>query len=136
MKPRSTYFIQEKNLLKWLTVILTPNFISIVVALIDKNFAILLPSFSMFQCGDWEGIKPYHKSIDVAVLAFTNYEFVFCTLFALCTFWLRNIKDEFSINTEIRAMTTILFVTDLLYLASLILFQDTAFVMLGFIQYF
>ena len=68
-------------------------------------------------------------------MVYVNYEFVLCTLFFLCTFWLRNIKDEFSINTEIRVMTTILFVSDFLYISSIILLYNTVFVVLGFIQY-
>jgi len=69
-------------------------------------------------------------------MAFSTYEFTFCTLFFLCTFWLRNINDEFSINTEMRAMTTLLFVTDFLYIGTLILFYDSVFVSLGFVEYF
>ena len=66
-------------------------------------------------------------------MTYVNYEFILLTLFFLCTFWLRNIKDEFSINTEIRAMTTILFVSDLVYISSIILLYNTTFVVLGFI---
>lgn len=54
VKPRSTYFIQEKNLLKWLSIVLMPFLICIIVAIADTNFAIWLPSFSMYQCGDWK----------------------------------------------------------------------------------
>ena len=52
-KKPSTYFIDERNLLKWLMVILTPFLIAVIVALGDRNFAIWLPSFSMYQCGHW-----------------------------------------------------------------------------------
>lgn len=135
VRQSSTYFIKESNLLKWLGIILLPFLICIIVALSDRRFAIWLPSFSMYQCGDWHQASKYHQSIDLAVMTFVNYEFVFLTLFFLCTFWLRNIKDEFSINMEIRAMTTILFVSDLLYISSIILLYNTAFVVLGFIQY-
>ena len=65
-----------------------------------------------------------------------NYEFLLCIMFFSCTFWLRNINDEFSINTEIRTMTTILFLTDALYMACIIYFYDSVFVVLGFCQYF
>lgn len=53
VKPSSTYFIKERNLIKWLTVIMVPLVIGIIVALFDKSFAIWLPSFSMYQCGNW-----------------------------------------------------------------------------------
>ena len=69
-------------------------------------------------------------------MAISNYEFVLCTLIFLCTFWLRNIKDEFSINFEIRAMTTCLFISDFLYIFTMIAFYDSVFVVLGFCQYF
>lgn len=91
----------------------------------------------MFQCSNMKGgVDKYHSLIDSAIMTFSTYEFVFCTLLFLCTFWLRNINDEFSINTEIRAMTTMLFITDFLYLGTLILFYNSAFVSLGFVEYF
>lgn len=52
-KKPMTYFIEERNLLKWLMVILMPFLVAIIVALGDRNFAIWLPSFSMYQCGHW-----------------------------------------------------------------------------------
>lgn len=136
VKAQSTYFIKERNLLKWLSVILVPLVIGIIVALFDKSFAIWLPSFSMYQCGNWKGdIEAYHKSIDTAISTFTNTEFIVCSIFFVFTFYLRNINDEFSIGTEIRAVTTLLFVSDFCYIATLILFYDTVFTILGFIQY-
>ena len=68
-------------------------------------------------------------------MVYVNYEFIFCVLFFLCSFWLRHIKDDFNINTEIRLMTTILFATDFMYITSIILLYNTTFVVLGFIQY-
>ena len=106
-----------------------------MTALIDKRFAIWLPSFSMYQCGDWDSLDDYHKAMNEAVLTYTNEEFILCTIFFWCTFMLRNINDEFSINSEIRAMTTILYVTDLAYISCLCLFYDSTFVVLGFLQY-
>ena len=73
--------------------------------------------------------------MNVAVMTWVNYEFVLCSLFFVCTFVLRNIKDEFSINQEIRIMTVILFTTDFFYIASLIYAYNTYFVILGFVQY-
>ena len=52
-KKPMTYFIEERNLLKWLIIILMPFLVAIIVALGDRNFAIWLPSFSMYQCGHW-----------------------------------------------------------------------------------
>ena len=51
VKPSSTYFIQEKNLLFWLGMLLLPFLICIIAAVCDRNIAIWLPSFSMAQCG-------------------------------------------------------------------------------------
>ena len=113
-------------------VILMPFLVAIIVALGDRNFAIFLPSFSMYQCGHWSNIDEYHNSIDVAVCVWINYEFLLCVMFFTCTFWLRNINDEFSINTEIRTMTTVLFITDACYIASIIYLYDSVFVVLGF----
>ena len=50
---KSTYFIEEKNLLMWLFIILAPFFIAIIIAISDIDFAVWMPSFSMYQCGDW-----------------------------------------------------------------------------------
>ena len=135
-KPRSNYFIQEKNLLMWLIILLTPFLIAILVAIGDKRFSVWLPSFSMYPCGQWKNLKEYQEEINGAVVTFINYEFVLCLLFFLCTFWLRNIKDEFNINTEIRAMTTVLYITDWLYITTLLTCYDSVFVVMGFIQYF
>ena len=68
-------------------------------------------------------------------MVYVNYEFFFCALFFLCSFWLRHIKDDFNINKEIRIMTTILFASDFMYITSMILLYNTTFVVLGFIQY-
>ena len=78
----------------------------------------------------------YHASVNVAVLSYVNYEFIFCTMFFLCTFWLRNIRDEFSINSEIRLCVVILFTCDLLYISCLVLLYNSVFTVLGFLQYF
>ena len=90
----------------------------------------------MYQCSNWANADDYYESINRAVGVAINYEFVLCTTFFFCTFMLRNIHDEFSINTEIRAMTTLLFITDTLYISCLIFFYDTYFVVLGFCEYF
>jgi len=142
LKTRATYWIKEENLLKWLFIVLTPLFIGIVVALIDNNFAIWLPSLCMYQCGNWEEVfeaRPvpaYHTSINLAVVALASYEFVLCSVFFACVFWLRNIHDEFSVSQEIKRMSLTLYLCDTLYIASLIFLYDTPFVVLGFVQYF
>ena len=64
---------------------------------------------------------------------YVNEEFILCTLFFICTFMLRNINDEFSINTEIRAMTTILYFTDFFYICCLLFAFESTFVVLGFL---
>lgn len=46
---------------------------------------------------------------------------------------MRHINDDFNIGTEIRAVTTILFLSDFFYIASLVIFYDTVFTILGFI---
>ena len=141
LKPGSTYFIKERNLVKWLSVILCPFLVAIIVALCDKDFAIWLPSFSMYQCSDWQyrfpnkSVEAYHNAINLAIMTYVNYEFIMCSLFFLCTFWLRNINDEFSINYEIRVMTTCLFVSNVLYICSLMFLYESTFVVLGFVQY-
>ena len=114
---------------------MTPFLIAIIVAIGDKRFAIWLPSFSMYDCGHWNSLSGYQTALDVATMTFINYEFILCTMFFICTFWLRNIRDEFNINTEIRATTTILFFTDFLYIATLLSAYNSVFVVLGFIQY-
>ena len=69
------------------------------------------------------------------MLFFINYEFVICIMFFICIFVMRNIKDEFSINNELRAMTSVLFITDFFYIGCLIFINNSAFVTLGGIQY-
>lgn len=44
----STYWIQERNLVKWLFITLTPLFITIIAVLIDDDFAVWLPSLCMY----------------------------------------------------------------------------------------
>ena len=66
---------------------------------------------------------------------FINYEFILCIAFFICIFIMRNIKDEFSINSELRSMTTMLFISDFFYIASLIFINNTNFVSLGGCQY-
>ena len=138
---RSTYWIQEKNLLKWLFVALSPLALCIIGALASKYFSIMLPSMSMYQCGNWEKVfddKPvdaYHKSLNISVGFYLNLEFILCTIFFGTVFWLRNIHDEFNINKEIRRMSIALYITDTLYVASLLFLYDTVFVVLGFVQY-
>ena len=68
-------------------------------------------------------------------MIYINYEFILCIAFFTCTFWLRNVKDEFNINAEIRVISTILFFTDFLYMACIIYLYDSKFVVLGFVQY-
>ena len=48
IKARSTYFIKESNLNKWLAIALFPFFIMIIAAMCSKQFAVWLPSFSMY----------------------------------------------------------------------------------------
>ena len=52
----STYWIQERNLVKWLFITLTPLFITIIAVLIDDDFAVWLPSLCMYQCGNWDSV--------------------------------------------------------------------------------
>lgn len=78
----------------------------------------------------------YHTSINIAIQILANYEFVVLSVLFACVWWLRNVNDEFNISQEIKRMSLIVYVCDLLYLSSLIFFYDTAFVVLGFCQYF
>ena len=78
----------------------------------------------------------YHTSINIAIQILANYEFVVLSALFACVWWLRNVNDEFNINQEIKRMSLTVYVCDLLYLSSLIFFYDTAFVVLGFCQYF
>ena len=78
----------------------------------------------------------YHTAINIAVVVNYNYEFIMCTLFFGCVFMLRHIHDDFNINDELRKMSLTLYICDALYLTSLIFLYDTAFVVLGFAQYF
>ena len=55
-KKRRTYWIQEKNLIKWTYVILSPLLIAITVAIFVREFSVILPSLSMYQCGDWSAV--------------------------------------------------------------------------------
>jgi hypothetical protein len=48
---------------------------------------------------------------------------------------LRHIRDEFNIGSELRAMTFILFMSDLAYISCIIFAQNTIFVSLGFLEY-
>ena len=69
------------------------------------------------------------------MLFFINYEFIICIMFFICIFVMRNIKDEFSINRELRAMAGTLFFTDSIYIGSLIFINNSKFVTLGGCQY-
>ena len=69
------------------------------------------------------------------MLFFINYEFVICIAFFICIFIMRNIRDEFSINSELRRMTTMLFISDFLYIGSLIFINNSGFVTDGGCQY-
>ena len=50
----STYFIKEKNLLKWYLISMSPFILLIIVALVDKDIVDIMPSFGMMQCGDYK----------------------------------------------------------------------------------
>jgi len=80
-------------------------------------------------------VSAYQKSLNIAVSFYANYEFILCTVFFATVFWLRNIHDEFNINKEIRRMSMTLYITDTLYVVSLLFFYDSVFVVLGFVQY-
>ena len=96
-KKRRTYWIQEKNLIKWTYVILLPLLIAITVAIFVREFSVILPSLSMYQCGDWnqvfgkKKIEAYHESLNIAINFYTNIEFALCMICVSCIFWLRNI---------------------------------------------
>jgi len=85
-------------------VFLLPFLLAVVAAASSRKVAIWLPSFSMYQCGDWDNryvlrpVDAYNSAMNLALMTWINYEFILCTLFFLCTFWLRSIRDEFSIN--------------------------------------
>jgi len=119
--------------------ILAPFALLIVVSGIENKFAVLLPSLTMYQCGNWAEVFPtdpvhrYHDSLSIAVFVYCGYEFILCTIFFGGVFWLRNIHDEFNINKEIRRMSMILYISDTLYIISLLYFYDTVFVILGFV---
>ena len=50
---RSTYFIKERNLLKWYLIAMSPFFLLIALALIDRDVVDTMPSFGMMQCGNY-----------------------------------------------------------------------------------
>ena len=131
----ATYFIKEKNLMKWYLITVSPFFLLILLALLDRNVVHAMPSFGMMQCGNYKTAYQYYASQNVAMVFFINYEFLLCIAFFICIFIMRNIKDEFSINSELRSMTTMLFISDFLYIASLIFINNTNFVSLGGCQY-
>jgi len=51
----------------------------------------------MYQCGDWRKtfskrpVDAYHESLNIAVQFYANFEFIACTVFFSCVFWLRDI---------------------------------------------
>ena len=106
-----------------------------IAAIIDKKIEIWIPSFAMMQCGDYKTVKGYEDSLNFAVACYINYEFILLTIFIVCTYKLRHIKDEFNINSELRVMTTLLLISDLLYISSILFLYDTVYVVLGFLEY-
>ena len=59
---KSTYFIRERNLLKWYLISISPFIILIILALIDKNIVDSMPSFGMMQCGNYNTSEQYYTS--------------------------------------------------------------------------
>ena len=141
-KTSSTYWIQEKNLLKWLGVALIPFGLATIIVLFSDTIAIWLPSLSMYQCGDWteiyhgNAVESYENAVNIAIVVLSNYEFIVCTVFFACIFWLRHIHDEFNVNEELRRVSLTLFICDAFYFTSLMFLYNTPFVVLGFVQYF
>ena len=53
-------------------------------------------------------------------------------LFFIMIFVLRNVEDKFNMNWELQRVTVCKVVFDFLYLASLLFFPETGFVVFGF----
>lgn len=117
----------------WMTLILTPSLVLITLAATSEKISVFVPSLSVAQCADYTSQAEYHASINQATMVFMNFEIVFCVLFLVSSWKLRNIQDEFCINKELRQMVITLFLTDAMYFTSLIFLYDTVFVVLGFV---
>jgi hypothetical protein len=59
--------------------------------------------------------------------------FVYNNVFFFAYYPMREVEDHFKITKELRITITTLFITDFLYLGSLIWFYESAFVILGFV---
>jgi len=112
-----------------------PCAIVFVLALFIPKLETWLPSFAMMQCGEYDSVDQYENILAVTVICYINYEFLLLLVFILCVYRLRHIRDEFNINTELRAVTTILFFSDMFYIGSIIFLYDTVFDVLGFVEY-
>ncbi len=49
-KTRSLHFVREKNMLKWLLVIMIPMFIATIFAVLVPQFRLWFPSFEVKTC--------------------------------------------------------------------------------------
>jgi hypothetical protein len=67
---------------------------------------------------------------------FIIFEGTFNMAFISCLYTLRHIEDQFNITREMKTMICVKFIADFLYAGTLIFFYDSAFIVLGFGEYF
>ena len=134
-EPR-TFFIQEKNLIYCLYVVLVPLAILCFISAVVPELTLLLPYFNISQCAHSPNYTTYYQDINNAMLSFTiSQTFRNLILFG-SVFLLREIDDTFNITKELRWVIVISTVCFTAYTLTILFFGHSLFVILGFCQYF
>jgi hypothetical protein len=129
-----TYFVEEKNLIFWLSLTLAPFFVLCLLQPFFPSINRFVPYFSIQQCCQCSSTV-YYNTLSSAMEMFLNMEYIYNIIFFYCLFRIRNITDEFNISNELKSMITIKVLTDLAYAGSMIYLYDSPFIILGFGEY-
>lgn len=117
---KSLHFVREKNLIKWLIVIMIPLFIMTVVAVFDNDFRSYFPSFEAKSCllgsnyftKEYDIIRKFQLHLYYTIESYLLTNFVLNSLLMWFIYLLRDIQAEFSMNHELKVLTFVQIAVD------------------------
>lgn len=107
---KSLHFVREKNIIKWLVVIMIPLFIMTVIAVLDSDFRSYFPSFEAKSCllgsnyftKEVNIIKKFQLHLFYTIESYLLTNFFLHVLLMVLIYLLRDIQPEFSMNKELK----------------------------------
>lgn len=130
-----SFLISEQNLITVFLLTMIPFLLLACAEPFLKSINIVLPVFSIQQCCGCDQVA-YQNELYNAFIWYTVSEATYNMVFFASYFTLRDVETNFRITRELRITIICKFIIDFLYGASLLYLYDTAFVVLGFAEYF